>query len=78
MIPLNDDLDPLGWAKRPKSAYALHAVIETAKVGDPRFMAILEKLVADGVCTEAGKLLLRWDGMQWMWVSADDRYREAA
>lgn len=73
-----DELDPLGWAKRPKSAYALHAAIGLAKAGDQRFVEILAKLVADGVCLGCGKLLFRWDGIRWVGASEDDRYREAA
>lgn len=70
-------LDPLLWAKRPKSQQALDLLTAGAKGGDERLSAILEKHLADGVCNEAGKLLMRWDGVTWISLAAD-QYREAA
>ena len=74
---IGEEIDPLGWARKPKSTYALQAVIDTAKSGDERFVTIFEKLVRDGVCTEAGKLLNLWDGQRWVRL-VERRYRDAA
>ena len=46
----NSGLDPLLWAKRPQSQNAWDLIVTEAKV-DPRFAAIVEKHVADGVCS---------------------------
>jgi len=68
-------LDPLGWAKHPQSQQALDAITLAAKEGDERFVAIRAQLVADGVCDESGKLLMRWDGLRWVSLAADrERY----
>jgi hypothetical protein len=72
-----DGLDPLLWASRPKSQQALDLLRVGAKDGDAQLAAILDKHVSDGVCNEAGKLLLRWDGVTWVSLVAG-RYREAA
>ena len=42
--------DHLGWAKRPKSQNAWDLIVAEAKV-DPRFAAIVEQHVTDGVCS---------------------------
>ncbi len=71
------DLDPLLWAKRPKSQCALDLLMTGAKEGDSRLVEILAGHVRDGVCNESGKLLQRWDGQSWR--RADDiEYRRAA
>ena len=46
----NSGLDPLLWAKRPQSQNAWDLIVKEAKV-DPRFAAIVEQHVADGVCS---------------------------
>ena len=51
--------DHLGWAKRPQSQNAWDLIVTEAKV-DPRFKAIVEKHVADGVCDEALNLQYVW------------------
>ncbi len=61
-----NDIDPLRWARRPRSAIAFHHVKDLADSGDDRFKAILDKLVADGVATAEGQLVKRWDGAQWV------------
>lgn len=58
--------DFLGWAKRPGSALAMREIVKCAERKDDRFVAILAQLKADGVCDESGKLLKRWDGLQWV------------
>ena len=61
--------DYLGWAKRPGSQLALDKVFEAARRDkDPRFVEIVAKLVADGVATEGGQLLYRWDVLDKQWV----------
>jgi hypothetical protein len=57
--------DPRGWAKRPASGIALTAVFHAAR-SDRRFAAIRDKLIEDGIATEAGRLLFRWDGKEWV------------
>ena len=46
----NTSLDPLLWAKRPQSQQAWDLIVKEAKV-DPRFKEIVEKHIADGVCS---------------------------
>lgn len=72
-----DELDSLGWAEKPRSQNALDLVTAGANEGDARLVAILAQLVTDGVCNEAGRLLARWDGAQWISLSAT-QYRDAA
>lgn len=58
-ISENTNLDPLLWAKRQQSQLAVEAVFKEAK-GDPRFAEIRDKLIADGVCAEDGKVEYVW------------------
>lgn len=67
---LYGDLDPLLWAKRPRSQTALDFV-RRGSAGNTDLLDIIQKHVADGVCDENGKLLLRWDGVLWVSVSPD-------
>ena len=70
----NSGLDPLLWAKRPQSQNAWDLIVTESKV-DPRFKAIIENHVADGVCDESGKLLMRWSGLRYVSLAADrERY----
>ena len=62
------ELDPLMWAKRIKSQTALDFLRKGCAEGDSRLQEILRQHIADVVCTEDGRLLLRWDGMQWVSV----------
>lgn len=74
-----DELDPLLWAKKPKSQQALDLLTAGAKELDARLVEILTGHVRDGVCAESGNLLVRWDGMQWVSIEADhDRMWYAA
>lgn len=57
--------DPLGWATRPASEVALRAVFDAAGK-DRRFAAIKAKLIKDGIASESGKLLLRWQNNAWV------------
>ncbi len=65
MSLVNEDLDPLLWAQRPKSQTALDLLMAGAKEGDTRLAEILAGHLRDGVCNEAGKLLQRWNGNSW-------------
>ncbi len=67
MIPgsIVGDLDPLGWAKRPRSQSALDLLDAGAKGGDARLAEIHAKHLADGVCNGAGRITARWDGLRW-------------
>ena len=49
----------LGWAKRPQSQNAWDLIVKEAKV-DPRFAAIVEQHVADGVCSADLQLEYVW------------------
>jgi hypothetical protein len=56
--------DPLGWAAKPRSQFALNAVVKKAD-SDRQFRAILDRLIKEGICTAAGILLFRWTGLSW-------------
>lgn len=77
MSVVNEGLDPLKWAKRPKSQCALDLLMTGAKEGDSRLSEILAGHVRDGVCSESGKLLQRWDGLSWR-LADEIEYRRAA
>jgi hypothetical protein len=70
------EADPLKWAKLPKSQTALDLLTAGAKEGDSRLAEILAGHVRDGVCSESGKLLQRWDGLAWRQADANE-YRRA-
>ena len=55
----NESLDPLLWAKRPQSQQAWDLIVKEAKV-DPRFKEIVEKHIADGVCSAGLQLEYVW------------------
>lgn len=55
----NTSLDPLLWAKRPQSQNAWDLIVREAKA-DPRFKEIVEKHVADGVCSADLQLEYVW------------------
>ena len=65
---LSGVLDPLLWAKRPKSQTALNFLRNGCDEGDARLQEIVRQHIADGVCTDDGQLLRRWDGLQWVSV----------
>ncbi len=65
------ELDPLLWAKKPKSQQAIDLLSAGAKELDARLVEILTGHVRDGVCAESGKLLVRWDGVRWISTEAD-------
>jgi hypothetical protein len=71
------DVDPLKWAKRPRSQTALDLLTAGAKEGDSRLADILAGHVLDMVCSESGKLLQRWDGLAWRRAD-ESEYRRAA
>lgn len=75
--PMFADLDPLMWAKRPRSQTALDLVQKGVNEGDSRLIAIHAEHIRNGVCDNAGKLLRRWDGLRWQRI-AGERYRDAA
>ena len=55
----NTSLDPLLWAKRPQSQNAWDLIVTESKV-DPRFKEIVEKHIADGVCSADLQLEYVW------------------
>ena len=69
---LEESLDPLLWAKLPRSQSALDLLV-TGVAGDARLAEIHAKHVADGVCSLKNELLLVWDGLRWSGVCANGR-----
>lgn len=64
---ISANLDPLLWARKPRSQTALDFVRRGAS-GNNELSAILQQHIADGVCTDSVDLLLRWEGCQWVSV----------
>ena len=64
----SDSFDGLLWAKRPKSQKAMDMVADAKKEHRkfPALAAIFDQHVVDGVCNEVGKLIKRWDGVNWV------------
>ena len=62
------EFDGLLWAKRPRSQKAMDMVADGKRESRrfPALAAVFDQLVANGVANEAGKLLKRWDGAQWV------------
>ena len=58
-IAENSGLDPLLWAKRPQSQQAWDLIVKESKI-DPRFKEIVEKHVADGVCSDDLQIEYVW------------------
>lgn len=56
--------DALGWAKKPRSQFALDEVFKIA-ARDKRFAMIRDKLVERGIAGDDGKLRHHFDGTQW-------------
>lgn len=61
--------DPIGWAKKPRSAKALELLISLVKEKEPVFVGIYEKLVATGK-VEGENLIYKWDHVSNSWVKA--------
>ena len=62
------ELDPLMWANRIKSQTALDFLRKGCAEGDSRLQEIVRQSIADGVCSEDGRLLIKWDGLRWVSV----------
>ncbi len=75
MKALDQNLDPLQWALRPRSQAAAD-LIKSGAASDRRLTEIWRQHIADDVCNEAGKMLLRWDGLRWVYVNQNG-YQEA-
>jgi hypothetical protein len=56
-------VDPLAWAKHPRSQTALDAVVKTAPA-HKGLQRVFAKLIAEGVADEDGTLLRRYCGME--------------
>lgn len=65
-MKLGELLDPLLWAKKPRAQAAMDLLISGAKEGDSRLAEIHANHLADGVCDDAGKLILRFDGVSFV------------
>lgn len=59
--------DPLAWAARPRSQTAMNALWREGRHRGNRVLgAILDDHIANGICSDAGRLLKRWDGEKWV------------
>lgn len=76
MKALDQNLDSLQWARRPRSQAAAD-LIKAGAASDRRLAEIWRKHIADEVCNESGKLLHRWDGLRWVPVNLNG-HMEAA
>lgn len=55
--------DPMRWCRKPGSQIAMDHIVEEARTrGNPVLAGVLHELIDSGICTQAGKLLKRWDG----------------
>lgn len=68
MKAFDEHLDPLLWAKRPKSQAAAD-LIKSGVSSDGRMAEIWQQHIADGICAEGGSLRQRWDGQRFVAVS---------
>ena len=66
--PISAGLDPLLWARKPRSQHAFYRLKAGADGGNTSLSGILGDLVEAGVCTGDGKLLYCWQGGQWVSV----------
>lgn len=62
------EFDGLAWAKKPKSQKAMDYIADGKKHANrfPALADVFDYLVKEGIANEAGKLLYRWDGMEWV------------
>lgn len=62
------EFDGLLWAKRPKSQKAMDFIADGKKEARrfPQLAAIFDKHVREGIANEAGKLLRKWNGYEWV------------
>ena len=67
-MTMSDSLDPMMWAKRPKSQTAAD-LLKSGVSSDRRMEEIWRQHIADGICAEYGKLLQRWDGLRFVAAS---------
>lgn len=55
----NSGLDPMLWAKHPRSSNAIDAVFSGANTSGA-LAEIRDKLIADGICSEKGQAEYLW------------------
>lgn len=60
VVGADPDRCGLLWAKRPASQVAASSVFEEAQKGNRVMESIKATLIADGICTESGRLLKTW------------------
>ena len=70
MKAFDEHLDPLLWAKRPKSQTAAD-LLKSGVSSDRRMEEIWRQHIANGICAEDGSLLHRWDGLRWVSLDQD-------
>jgi len=68
MKAFDEHLDPLLWAKRPKSQAAAD-LIKSGVSSDRRLKEIWRHHISDGICAKDGNLLQRWDGLRFVAAS---------
>ena len=64
-----DPLDPLLWAKKPRSQCALTLLRAGAVEGNKALAEILDGHVRRGVCNDQGKLLMHWRDGAWVYAA---------
>lgn len=67
-----ESTDHLAWARRPGSQKAMDAIFDGFKnaMRYPQLARVFGELLEQGVCTEDGKLIKRWDVHGAGWVNA--------
>lgn len=64
---IGGSIDPVGWARRPRSQIALDFLRRGSERGDERLRQILADHKESRVCDETGlNLLERWNNGRWV------------
>lgn len=66
---LDQQLDPHGWAKKPRSHKAFELLLGLVNEREPAFIEIMIKLKRDGR-TDGVNLFQRWDYISQSWTKA--------
>lgn len=69
-VNLMSRVDPIDWARKPRSAMAFAAVFELANRGERDFMEILDGLRRQGHVVN-NELVRRYDFASQLWVSVE-------
>jgi hypothetical protein len=61
------NFDPMRWCRKPGSQIAMDHIVEEARSRGNQVLAkVLDELIETGICTQAGKLLKRWELGAWV------------